>query len=167
MRQNSLCPTLRPTPAFSCISSKRGPVSGKRGPHLRTLSNAVKAWLIAYHECVTVRILCVAHRVEIPKIQAIAKFKTERPHQPTHTHRKLLQTTTDDGPNPCQYFEELASFRSNDAFTFSWRNAALVSSIAFQSQTRGSLHQRGMVHLSRYDTCLPVIIPVCQYGVRA
>jgi hypothetical protein len=33
---------------------------------LRALSNAVKAWLIAYHECVAVRILCVAHSVLHP-----------------------------------------------------------------------------------------------------
>jgi len=54
---------------------------------LRALSNAVKAWLIAYHECVAVRILCVAHCVEILEIQAIARFKSGRPHQPTYTHQ--------------------------------------------------------------------------------
>jgi hypothetical protein len=40
----------------------------------------------AYHECVAVRILCVAHCVEILEIQAIARFKSGRPHQLTHTH---------------------------------------------------------------------------------
>ena len=51
------------------------------GARLRILSNAVKAWFVAYHECVAVRILCVAHSVEILEIQAIARFKSGRPHQ--------------------------------------------------------------------------------------
>jgi hypothetical protein len=58
------------------------------GARLRILSNAVKAWLIAHHECVAVRILCVARGVEILEIQAIAKFKSGRPHQHTHHHHR-------------------------------------------------------------------------------
>ena len=53
------------------------------GARLRILSNAVKAWFVAYHECVAVRILCVARGVEILEIQAIARFKSGRPHQHT------------------------------------------------------------------------------------
>ena len=60
----------------------------QKGALLRALSNAVKAWLVAYHECVAVGNLCVAHSVEILEIQAIAKFKSGRPHQHTHTHTK-------------------------------------------------------------------------------
>ncbi len=62
---------------------QRGARFRETGARLRTLSNSVKAWLIAYHECAAVRILCVARCVEI---QAIARFKSGRPHQPTHTH---------------------------------------------------------------------------------
>ncbi len=61
---------------------------------MRVLGNAVKRWLIAYHECVTVRILRVAHRVEILEIQAIARFKSGRPHQHTHTHLHERRRTT-------------------------------------------------------------------------
>ena len=59
---------------------QRGARFRETGARLRVLGNAVKAWLIAYHECVTVRILCVAHCVEILEIQAIARFKSGRPH---------------------------------------------------------------------------------------
>ncbi len=78
--------------------SRSHPPKGARfretGARLRVLSNSVKAWLIAYHECVTVRILCVAHCVEILEIQTIARFKSGRPHQPTHTH-KIMSSNYD------------------------------------------------------------------------
>jgi hypothetical protein len=64
----------------------------QKGALLRALSNAVKAWLIVYHECVAVGILCVAHSVEILEIQAIAKFKSGRPHQHT-THTQNTKTS--------------------------------------------------------------------------
>jgi hypothetical protein len=60
---------------------QRGAAFRERGAALRALINAGKAWIIAYHECVAVEILSVAHSVEI---QAIARFKSGRPHQHTH-----------------------------------------------------------------------------------
>jgi hypothetical protein len=68
---------------------QKGALFREKGALLRALSNAVKAWLVAYHECVAVGNLCVAHSVEILEIQAIAKFKSGRPHQHTHTHKEL------------------------------------------------------------------------------
>jgi hypothetical protein len=85
---------------------------------LKALSNAAKAWLIAYHECVAVRILCVArsgpHNVskryrieskryrfatflEIPEIQAIARFKSVRASSITPRSTDL---TTMSAPAP-------------------------------------------------------------------
>ena len=66
---------------------QRGVRFRETGARLRALSNAVKPWLIAYHECVAVRVLCVAHCVEILEIQAIARFKSGCPHQHTHTDK--------------------------------------------------------------------------------
>jgi hypothetical protein len=112
-------------------------------------NNAAKAWLITYQERVAVRILCVARtvlhniskryriesrrhrfaafpensvcRVEILEIQAIARFESVCPHEPTrtnsnsdanrsfkcrrshddnHTHKKIALPSNDTS-NPC------------------------------------------------------------------
>lgn len=49
---------------------------------LHTLQTGDVSWKRA-----RLRILCVTHSVETREIQAIAGFKSGRPHQPTHTHK--------------------------------------------------------------------------------
>jgi len=125
---------------------QRGAHFRETGPRLRAPSNAVKAWLIAYHECVTVRILCVAHLVEI---QAIARFKSGCSYHVTHTQNQITTPSVQLAfPQAQVRLDALASinslnFRSTSSATFasvsSWVRGRLTTIVSPVTGLPGSL----------------------------